>query len=404
VNSEEYNIQIRQWIAAAAGIRASISLNELVNTLPGVHPNDIAREFAALSGLTLTNEVARPTRRALRHTIKLPVPHPLEFDWRFTSETINFLLRRIEETGHSADGLCFLGAPALFRAALEHRLSKPFYLVDASVTCTQAFAGEPNKVFVTDLLKQRPPALRVGIVVTDPPWYEESIRAFLWAAAQLVPMGGTVLLSFPPIGTRPHIEDEWSRIKKFAEQLGLAPIGKSLSLKYASPPFEQNALRAARHQYIHPDWRQGVLVQFEKTGKCREPRPTTDTTHDKWTEQSIRGVRWKFRQQQQRTECRPLLIEAVPGDILDSVSRRDPRRATADVWTSGNRIFASLDTASLELIARAVAAGARPDTYLSDALGRQLTPSECRAVLLTANQIETITSRELSEYMVNWEE
>ncbi len=33
------------------------------------------------------------------------------------------------------------------------------------------------------------------------------------------------------------------------------------------------------------------------------------------------------------------LISLVKGDILPTVSRRDPRRRQADVWTSGNRIF-----------------------------------------------------------------
>ena len=81
------------------------------------------------------------------------------------------------------------------------------------------------------------------------------------------------------------------------------------------------------------------------------------------------GVRWRFRSQEPPIVCRPLFVEAVPGDILDSVSRRDPRRAKADVWTSGNRIFACPNTASLELIVKALATGTRPDTYVSAVLG-----------------------------------
>jgi hypothetical protein len=33
------------------------------------------------------------------------------------------------------------------------------------------------------------------------------------------------------------------------------------------------------------------------------------------------------------------LVSLIEGDILPTVSRRDPRRRLADVWTSGNRIF-----------------------------------------------------------------
>jgi type I restriction enzyme R subunit len=276
--------------------------------------------------------------------IKLPVPHPLDFDWRFTSETINDLFRRVNEVDQTAGGVCFLGAPTLFRAAVERSMARPFYLVDASVASVQALQDTQGRIFVSDLLTEALPHLRPAVVVSDPPWYEEFIRAFLWAAAQLVEVGGSVLLSFPPVGTRPHIEDEWKRTQEFARQLGLTLRERSLSLKYISPPFEQNALRAAHHQYVQPDWRPGVLVLFEKTGECREPRPSSGICHPKWSEQSLLGVRWRFRLQQQPIVCRPLLVEAVRGAVLDSVSRRDPRRAKADVWTSGNRIFACLHT------------------------------------------------------------
>ena len=378
-------------------------MNELVNSLPGVHPNDIARELSAIAGLALTDQ-APVARKPDPHVIKLPVPHPLDFDWRFTSETINDLFRRVNGVDKAAGGLCFLGAPTLFRAAVERGMARPFYLVDASVVSAQALQEAQGRIFVSDLLTDPLPDLRAAVVVSDPPWYEEFIRAFLWAAAQLVEVGGSVLLSFPPVGTRPYIEDEWKRTHKFAEHLGLTLREKSLSLKYVSPPFEQNALRAAHHQYVQPDWRPGVLVLFEKTGECREPRPSMDVCHPKWSEQSLLGVRWRFRPQEQPIVCRPLLVEAVPGGILDSVSRRDPRRAKADVWTSGNRIFACADSVSLELIVKALASGIRPDTYVSWVLRRKLSWGEKEEVVLAAKEIAMITARELREYLLDWEE
>ena len=35
----------------------------------------------------------------------------------------------------------------------------------------------------------------------------------------------------------------------------------------------------------------------------------------------------------------PSLVQLVVGDVLPTVSRRDPRRSSARLWTSGNRIF-----------------------------------------------------------------
>lgn len=361
--------------------------------------------MSTIGGLALTADAPPLVQKTDRHVLKLPVPHPLDFDWRFTAETINDLLRLTEDLSRNgAHGLCFLGAPSLFRASIEHGIRRPFSLIDASAACAAALKGVGGKIFVTNLLTDPLPEVRAELVVADPPWYEEFVRSFLWAASQIVLLGGTVLLSFPPVGTRPGIEEEWRRTEKFAHGLGLTLREKSLSLKYLSPPFEQNALRAAHHQYVQPDWRPGVLVVFQKTGECCEPRPTNDNLHLEWTEQSLLGVRWRFRPQQQPIECRPLLVEAVAEDILDSVSRRDPRRAKADVWTSGNRIFASPDTRSLELITKALASGAHPDTFLSEVFGRKLIDAERQEVLRIAKQVATITAHELREYLMHWEE
>src|SRR5712691_8552322 len=46
------------------------------------------------------------------------------------------------------------------------------------------------------------------------------------------------------------------------------------------------------------------------------------------------------------------LRSIVPGDVLSSISRRDPRRRKAAVWTSGNRLFGT-DRPDLVLLAGA---------------------------------------------------
>ena len=51
------------------------------------------------------------------------------------------------------------------------------------------------------------------------------------------------------------------------------------------------------------------------------------------------------------------LRSIVPGDILPTVRRTDPRRKRADIWTSGNRIFATGHPDLVRIAARAAAAG-----------------------------------------------
>ena len=401
MNAHDYSLQVRDWISASVQAGPLLSFSDLVSTLPGVHPNDIARELAALGNVTLAQDSPSIDIRPEPHAIELPVPHPLDFDWRFTPETINYVFHRISSLNHNPQGLCFLGAPTLFRAAHERGISSPCYLIDASATSAKALKNTaPQSIFVTDLLNGPIPNLQVAVTVADPPWYEEFVRAFLWAAAQLVQPGGFVFLSFPPLGTRPLIEEEWSRTEEFAQQLGLTVTEQTGALKYVSPPFEQNALRAAQHKYVHAHWRPGILVLLEKTGECRISRPAAQSDREQWIEQSLLGVRWRFRRQH-LADGHPLLNELVSGDILNSVSRRDLRRTSADVWTSGNRIYRCQNTTHLALIAKALAAGIRPDTYVSAHLGRELTQPEDEITLLAAKQLATITSRELREYLLN---
>src|SRR5689334_13476375 len=49
-----------------------------------------------------------------------------------------------------------------------------------------------------------------------------------------------------------------------------------------------------------------------------------------------------------------LLASIVDGDVLATVSRRDPRRGRIDVWTSLNRVYATSHPAAVQAICRAL--------------------------------------------------
>jgi hypothetical protein len=83
-------------------------------------------------------------------------------------------------------------------------------------------------------------------------------------------------------------------------------------------------------------------------------------------------VRVRIRQPNLSGFADPSLVSVVPGDVLQSVSRRDSRRRLADVWTSGNRIFACQGRGVLQQILRAVAVGRSPYEAVALALERPL--------------------------------
>ncbi len=95
-----------------------------------------------------------------------------------------------------------------------------------------------------------------------------------------------------------------------------------------------------------------------------EPEPT-------WTERSLGLTRFKLRE----TTLDRLRVtrpdrSLVPGDVLPSVSRRDPRRKDATVWTSGNRIFGCDGTATLTAIIDGINAGEAPEITVGMQDGR----------------------------------
>ena len=334
----------------------------------------------------------------------LPVPHPLDFDWRFDTPTRVLLLHLMQRIAvHESDELVFLGAPSLFQSAQALGMARRCTLLDACPATVSALKRSPwAKIHRVDILSGQLPQISAALVMADPPWYEEFTRAFLWVADQLVRLGGTVLLSTPPLGTRPNIEEESRRTVAFARELGLELRGLDACLRYISPPFEQNALRAASQAGVPEDWRTGVLARFDKVRPSTSGRPVVENARNNWMERTAFGVRLAFRRGQVQRIKDPRLVRIVDGDILDTVSRRDPRRKFADVWTSGNRVFACADTETLTAVVDAIRERRRPESYIEGFLRTRLARAEQEAVSEATRQVSAVLLRELEEYALAW--
>ncbi|MER9758008.1 hypothetical protein NKJ46_32315 [Mesorhizobium sp. M0166] len=172
-------------------------------------------------------------------------------------------------------------------------------------------------------------------VLLDPPWYLDFVRPMLTAAAHACRPGGVVLISLPPDGTRPSAEADRQAAVAFGRRLGLDPIEHcALAIGYETPFFERNALAAAGI-YPPPHWRRGDLLAFRKTRAPTRHHLAASAQRRDWIEVGIGRMR-------PSSETRPGeagLMSLIDGDVLPTVSRRDPSRRLAQVWTSGNRIF-----------------------------------------------------------------
>ncbi len=399
--NDAFNSQVSGWIDEALKIRPVIDFNGLVRALPGVHPNDVANILSDQQQKSLI--ASRQGENALHVLAEddLPAPHPLDYDWRFTEATKVLLLERMSIHLPFQGSITLLGVPTLFAKLRYSFPDSTVTLADSSSESIFVLSEKCGSegLFFCDLLKDPLPQIKADVVIADPPWYPEHFEAFIWAASQILCIGGHLLLCGPNSGTRPGAEAEWRQIQDYAHSVGFELSSFEDSLRYETPPFEQNALYAAGHPPISTDWRSGRLATFVLRSVPVAERPVKHSGLSKWTDHRIQGVRWRIRHKESAEVAAPQLRPLVEGDILNSVSRRDSRRSQIDVWTSGNRIFGCADTCILNLVIEALAIGTSPDTYVESSISRQLTAIERDQIQTSEKQVKAIIELERKEYL-----
>jgi hypothetical protein len=381
--------------------------DELLCALPGVYPIDV---MAALGRLGLrvsvepcdTRRVDVDEREGTRFLPRglLPVPHPLDYDWRFSGAAKRLLVALAEQLATRKSTVAILDAPTVFAEAMARGTQRRFVLFDSNPITTAVLGriAPAQSVFCVDLQRDDIGPLDARVVVADPPWYPEHIASFLWATRQVLQVGGQALLSLPPLGTRPGIEAERQEIVAYAGRLGLSLLRIDAGvLPYLSPPFEQNALGAEGLPAIPLTWRRGDLAILTCDGPCSESRPATPPHQQAWTETMLGSVRIRFRPTTNSTFANPQLRSIVGGDVLASVSRRHPVRSQAEVWTSGNRVFACEAPSLLGTIAAALVGRQAPAPWAVNHVGRELFPQETILIERAADQLRTLVALETSE-------
>ncbi|AIF85382.1 hypothetical protein NTE_03354 [Candidatus Nitrososphaera evergladensis SR1] len=394
---------IDEWVleATSSGIRR---FDSLLAILPGIYPVTVLESIQRLVQnnkvkSTLATEVLAyvggKARKSQRGQI-LPIPHPLDFDWRFSERGIKCAMHHCKIYSKKGDMICLLGAPSLFHESSQLP-DRKFILVDRNPTIASSKTGK--SFYRCDLIREKLPKVSAKLVFADPPWYLEEIKSFLWAATQICEIDGHVLIVLPPVGARPGIHQEIKSVFQWARKLGLTLLDfLSGELKYQSPFFERNALRIQGINAIPSDWRKGDLAIFSKT-KMRDVSRPRSSAKEPWREINVKGVRILIRNDKSNSYLDPSLISIVPSDILDSVSRRDSRRDLADVWTSGNRIFACKGRNILITILEALACGHSPVCEVESRINRRLKSDQRKKILLTVAQIIDIVDKESNERM-----
>lgn len=324
----------------------------------------------------------------------LPSPHPLDADWRFTPATARAIADEARKGSRKPSIIVLLGVPTVFRELVGDRAGGVVLLERSGSTITGLEPmSPPGSVTRCDVARDKLPELSADMVVADPPWYPEDMKPFIWAAASLAREHATVLFSIPPKLVRPGIARERQGVFEFASRCGLEVVSVQRGvLRYTTPAFERNALRAAGFKGEYPDWRVGDLVVF-RAHRGQLPRRPNQPVGERWRFEQISGTTIAFRDEwPQRAD--PRLVRIVPGDVLSSVSRRDPVRARVRVWTTGNRVFGCADPLLAAALTRALVAQVDPIAAAGIHLGRSLSGSERRLAVLATSQLRDLVTLE----------
>lgn len=394
--ADDVDVHLRSLITRHA--TPGLSLAEVCRLVHGAYPTDVlaqARIMRELGNLdasaTLLSHTPAPLPRLEAARSRLPLPHPGDFEWRFSLEGCDVITKAVRDAVSSAQGgVAMLGTsgyaeylahtgPA-FRAHLFELRPEACSVIE-TLGSVAVSAGDVAQTW-------RSLAATFDCVVADPPWYPTVVETFVRAAAGLLRDGGTLLLCAPGLTTRPGLPAERRDLLNIAAAEGLI-LDQLLprSLEYESPPFELSALRASGLDSFDPYWRLGDLFSFRRLPGVRPPASTKSgqqlSIDANWTEVRLGRARIRVNTNQtQPAVTDQVLTSVVSGNVLDSVSSRDPRRGLPNVWTTTNRVYA---TAAPERLLMALRAHTRDgiahtDEYIEAA--RQIISEELYALRL----------------------
>ena len=266
----------------------------------------------------------------------LPEPHPLDFDWRFTAQTLSDLTNSLELS--SSTRVAVLGAPTLYRHLTD--IGTKSTLFDRNASLLERLRND-GYASVRDCNFLEFPQLESGFdcALADPPWYTEHYEAFIEAARCLLVPSGRLFLSVLPRLTRPSAAEDRIEILDVAQSLGfdLTAVAPR-ALRYVSPPFETEALKADGVIELG-DWRSGDLFSFVLgTRPPKHIKPREPISKEVWQAYEVGKTTIKIKTEPAEVS-QEFKFEAVSsgGEFrLRSVSRRSPARSKVNLWTSRN--------------------------------------------------------------------
>ena len=334
------------------GLRLGLSFPEMCMAGRGATPIAIRAALFRYDGAAVLKDrasrllltVGDPQELRPELDERLPVPHPLDFDWRFSSSTAEALaVDALAAVGVRAP-ILLVGVPSVLLAIGDRPNLPPIWFASRGhdpITMALKRSAAPGIRFID--IEEDLSAIEAAVSVVDPPWYDDIARWMVAKAASGTRIDGAIWVAGPDSMTGLSAAPRLSRLDADPSPFGLRQAEISALLRYDTPPFELLAFRRNGILNVPPTWRTGRL--YRCTRLERLPEPTAAPTEG-WEEHGTSRARVWSRPRGSDT----------PFEVSESrgLSRLDPERKTAALWTSGHRyslgrLDAGLQTYELSL-------------------------------------------------------
>lgn len=329
----------------------------LMKLKKGIHPIDIKLSLRRLYrkkkiSLSLFRRIMKSAKDSGRVVLEddnlLPVPHLLDYDWRFSSKGIEKMLSLIKKNCKlESSVIAFVGTPSLFKMYFSKKeMNNQYVLIDKNadkhveyiIKSAHNFSFKKYDIMTDTLID-----VQADLVVMDPPWYLNYNKLFFQFADSIVKINGIIICVLPPRYTRKSIEEEYQKLEEYINTFGIKKVHYYKNkVTYNTPPFERNALRENGIYCLPRDWRTGDVLIAKKAIINTLPKNAIFISEDKWDEISIGIVRYKLKTEHNlKVISFDLIIDRIyKNDVYPSVKRSKAESEKAiNVWTSGNRVF-----------------------------------------------------------------
>ena len=335
----------------------------------GIHPIDLQKSIKRLysANKIRKSKYIRMMESASKTNIHgfedmpdvLPVPHILDYDWRFSRQGLEYMANSIRRNIKKENAvIVFLGTPTLFRYCYNKSfLRSKLVLVDINADKHSIGIDSNRALCINCNLNGSCTELRsihADVVVMDPPWYLNYYQLFFDRAAMMSGLNTRIMCIMPPKFTKAKTESETSLLLEVLKKdYGFVKKNYFTGVvTYHTPPYEQNVLKANGICCNPENWRMGDLLIAEKVYNIINTCTCDFNINEpEWDEVCVNNIRIKYRLCESKIYNYNIELERIfRDDIYPSVKRSFGGKKNINVWTSGNRVFWCNNMAVLKMI------------------------------------------------------